>query len=63
MSTASSRPSTGPISVPIDPASRPDVLLRRRRPVDHRVSPWWHISAFVAVSIAVVCLMNLFPGG
>ncbi len=49
--------------MPIDPASRPDVLLRRRRPVDHRVSPWWHISAFVAVSIAVVCLMNLFPGG
>ena len=63
MSAASSSPSTGQVALPIDPANRPDVLLRRRRPVDHRVNAWWPISAFLGVSIAVVSLMNLFPGG
>ncbi|MFT4136322.1 UDP-N-acetylmuramyl pentapeptide phosphotransferase [Microbacterium sp.] len=68
MSGASDKPSTGQIPVvhdPLlhDPASRPDVLLRRRRPVDHRVNAWWLIGAFITVSVAVLALMNLFPGG
>ncbi len=63
MSAASSNPRTGQIAVPLDPARRPDVLLRRRLPEGHRVSAWWMIGAFAFVSIAVVGLMNLFPGG
>ncbi|WP_434810263.1 UDP-N-acetylmuramyl pentapeptide phosphotransferase [Microbacterium sp. bgisy189] len=63
MSTASERPVTGQIAVPVDPARRPDVLLRRRAPEGHRVSAWWLIGAFVGVSLAVVGLMNFFPGG
>jgi len=39
------------------------VLLRRRLPDDHQVSAWWMIGAFVVVSLGVVGLMNLFPGG
>jgi hypothetical protein len=63
MSAATNSPKTGQIAVPIDPARRPDVLLRRRLPEDHQVSAWWMIGAFVAVSAAVVGLMNFFPGG
>ena len=63
MSAATNSPKTGQIAVPIDPARRPDVLLRRRLPEDHQVSAWWMIGAFVAVSVAVVGLMNFFPGG
>ncbi|WP_292682482.1 hypothetical protein [Microbacterium sp. SCN 69-37] len=49
------------MSVPVDPARRPDVLLRRRMPDGHQVSAWWMIGAFVAVSLSVVGLLNLFP--
>lgn len=63
MSAASSSPRTGQLTVPVDPARRPDVLLRRRLPEGHRVSPWWMIGSFVAVSTAVVVLLNFFPGG
>ncbi len=62
MSTASNSPRTGQIAVPIDPARRPDVLLRRRLPDDHQVSAWWMIGAFVFVSLSVVGLLNFFPG-
>ncbi|MDC7804915.1 MULTISPECIES: hypothetical protein [Microbacterium] len=49
------------MSVTVDPARRPDVLLRRRMPEGHQVSAWWMIGAFVAVSVSVVALLNLFP--
>lgn len=61
MSAASSSPRTGQVSVAVDPARRPDVLLRRRMPEGHQVSAWWMIGAFVAVSVSVVALLNLFP--
>jgi hypothetical protein len=60
---ASSSPRTGQIAVPVDTARRPDVLLRRRTPEGHQVSVWWMIGAFVGVSLAVVGLLNFFPGG
>ena len=63
MSAATNNPKTGQIAVPIDPARRPDVLLRRRAPEGHQVSAWWMIGAFVAVSLAVVSAMSLLPGG
>ncbi len=62
MSAAPNTPRTGQIALPIDPARRPDVLLRRRLPDDHQVSAWWMIGAFVFVSLGVVALLNLFPG-
>ncbi|WP_298941946.1 UDP-N-acetylmuramyl pentapeptide phosphotransferase [uncultured Microbacterium sp.] len=62
MSTASNNPRTGQIAVPLDPARRPDVLLRRRAPEGHQVSAWWMIGAFVFVSLSVVGLLNFFPG-
>ncbi|WP_292831832.1 UDP-N-acetylmuramyl pentapeptide phosphotransferase [Microbacterium sp.] len=62
MSTPSNSPRTGQITVPIDPARRPDVLLRRRMPDDHQVNAWWMIGAFLFVSISVVGLLNFFPG-
>jgi len=63
MSAASSSPRTGQLTIPVDPARRPDVLLRRRLPEGHRVSAWWMIGSFVLVSTAVVALLNFFPGG
>lgn len=63
MSAAMNSPKTGQIAVPIDPARRPDVLLRRRTPDNHQVSAWWMIGAFVAVSVAVISAMSLLPGG
>lgn len=62
MSTASTPPRTGQIVIPTDPSRRPDVLLRRRMPDDHKVSAWWMIGAFVFVSVAVVGLLNFVPG-
>lgn len=61
MSAASSSPRTGQVTAPVDPARRPDVLLRRRMPEGHQISAWWMIGAFVAVSLSVVGLLNLFP--
>jgi len=63
VSAASNSPRTGQIAVPVDPARRPDVLLRRRLPEGHQVSAWWMIGAFVAVSLSVIGLLNFFPGG
>jgi len=63
MSTASNSPKTGQVAIAIDPSRRPDVLLRRRTPQDHEVSAWWMIGAFAAVTVAVVGLLNFFPGG
>ncbi len=62
MSSTSNTPRTGQIAVPIDPARRPDVLLRRRAPEGHQVNGWWMIGAFLAVSLGVVGLLNFFPG-
>ncbi len=47
----------------IDPARRPDVLLRKRRPEGQQLSAWWMIGAFVVVSGAVIVLLSLVPGG
>lgn len=47
----------------LDPARRPDVLFRRRKPADYEVSAWWLIGSFVAVTVAVVGMITLFPGG
>jgi hypothetical protein len=47
----------------IDPARRPDVLLRKRRDEGHEVSAWWMIGAFVVVSGAVIMLLSFVPGG
>jgi hypothetical protein len=63
LSTAPSSPKTGQIAVTLDPARRPDVLLRRRAPEGHQVSPWWMIGAFLATSVGVVALLNLFAVG
>jgi len=63
VSAAASSPRTGQIPTVVDSARRPDVLLRRRTPEGHQVSAWWMIGAFVGVSLAVVGLLNFFPGG
>jgi len=63
MPAAASAPRTGQIAVPVDTARRPDVLLRRRKPDGYQVSAWWMIGAFVGVTLAVVGLVNFFPGG
>lgn len=47
----------------IDPARRPDVLLRVRRDEGHEISAWWMIGAFVLVSTAVITLLSFVPGG
>ena len=47
----------------VDPARRPDVLLRVRRDDGHELSAWWMIGAFVGVSGAVILLLSFVPGG
>lgn len=62
----SPQPQTGAHAVvanAIDPARRPDVLLRVRRDEGHEISAWWMIGAFVAVSAAVILLLGFVPGG
>lgn len=49
--------------VPVDPARRPDVLFRVRRPEGSQVSAWWMVGAFVAVSAVVIVLFSFVPGG
>jgi len=61
MSTTANSPQTGQVAIPVDPARRPDVLLRRRHPEGHQMSAWWMVGAFVAVSFAVVALVNVVP--
>jgi hypothetical protein len=46
-----------------DPARRPDVLFRVRRDEGHQMSAWWLVGAFVAVTVAVIALMNFIPQG
>lgn len=61
-----SAPQTGAHAVvanAIDPARRPDVLLRVRRDEGHEISAWWMIGAFVGVSAAVIGLLSFVPGG
>ncbi|MBA8815845.1 hypothetical protein FHX48_000897 [Microbacterium halimionae] len=61
-----STPRTGAEAVvanAVDPARRPDVLLRKRREDGHEVSAWWLIGAFVFVSGAVIALLSFVPGG
>ncbi len=62
----SSSPQTGAHAVvanAIDPARRPDVLLRVRRDEGHEINAWWMIGAFVGVSAAVILLLSFVPGG
>ena len=47
----------------VDPARRPDVLLRVRRDEGHEISVWWMVGAFVGVSAAVIALLSFVPGG
>ncbi|PVE62951.1 UDP-N-acetylmuramyl pentapeptide phosphotransferase [Microbacterium testaceum] len=64
--TNQTAPQTGAqavIASAIDPARRPDVLLRVRRAEGHEVSAWWMVGAFVGVSAAVVSLLSWVPGG
>lgn len=64
--TNQTAPQTGAHAVvasAVDPARRPDVLLRVRRDEGHEVSAWWMVGAFVAVSAAVVSLLSWVPGG
>ena len=61
-----SAPQTGAQAVVADahdPARRPDVFFRVRRDEGHQVSAWWMIGAFVVVSVGVILLMSLIPGG
>ncbi|MFG6280230.1 UDP-N-acetylmuramyl pentapeptide phosphotransferase [Microbacterium sp. 5K110] len=64
--TNSTAPQTGAQAViadALDPARRPDVLLRKRRDEGHEISAWWMVGAFVGVSAAVVSLLSWVPGG
>jgi len=64
--SADPSPQTGAQAVvanAIDPARRPDVLLRVRRDEGHEISAWWMIGAFVGVSAAVIVLLSFVPGG
>ena len=64
--TSDSEPRTGAQKVvahAVDPARRPDVLLRVRRDEGHEISAWWMIGAFVFVSGAVIALLSFVPGG
>ncbi|GAA3651415.1 UDP-N-acetylmuramyl pentapeptide phosphotransferase [Microbacterium marinilacus] len=45
-----------------DPARRPDVLLRVRRPPGQEASAWWFVGAFLVFSGAVTALLSFFPG-
>ena len=63
-------PRTGPhtgaqavIADASDPARRPDVFFRVRRPEGHQPSVWWSIGAFILVSGTVIALLSLIPGG
>lgn len=47
----------------VDPARRPDVLLRVRRDDGHEVNAWWLVGAFVGVSALVIVLLSFVPGG
>lgn len=61
-----SAPQTGAQAViadAIDPARRPDVLFRVRREEGHQMSVWWPVGAFIGVSLAVIALLSLVPGG
>lgn len=62
MTNTSNSPRTGVITTHVDPARRPDVLLRRRAPEGYQVNAWWLIGAFLVVSAAVIGLMNFYPG-
>lgn len=65
-STNQTAPQTGAHAViadAVDPARRPDVLLRVRRDEGYEVSAWWMVGAFVGVSAAVVSLLSWVPGG
>lgn len=64
--TNQTAPQTGAqavIASAVDPARRPDVLLRVRRAEGHEISAWWMVGAFVGVSAAVISLLSWVPGG
>ncbi|MDF2993375.1 MAG: UDP-N-acetylmuramyl pentapeptide phosphotransferase/UDP-N-acetylglucosamine-phosphate transferase [Microbacterium sp.] len=64
--TNQAAPQTGAHAViadAVDPARRPDVLLRVRRDEGHEVSAWWMVGAFVGASAAVISLLSWVPGG
>jgi hypothetical protein len=45
-----------------DPARRPDVLFRVRRPAGTEPSVWWSIGGFVVVAAGVLLSLNWLPG-
>lgn len=45
----------------VDPARRPDVLLRVRHPEGHEISSWWMIAAFLGTSGLVIALLSWVP--
>lgn len=45
-----------------DPARRPDVLFRVRRPAGTEPSIWWSIGGFLAVSGVVLASLTQLPG-
>lgn len=61
---STSGPATGAQAVvqdAVDPARRPDVLLRVRREPGHEPSVWWNIGAFLGFSVVVVALLSFIP--
>ncbi len=61
-SIAASTPAVASTQPVVDPARRADVLLRKRRPEGHELSPWWMIGAFLATSGLVILLLSGVPG-
>lgn len=64
--TNQAAPQTGAqkvIADAVDPARRPDVLLRVRKHEGYEVNAWWLVGAFVGISAAVVSLLSWVPGG
>lgn len=51
------------VSAELDPARRPDVLLRVRRDPGDELSVWWPISAFIVVSAALLLVLSILPTG
>jgi len=45
-----------------DPARRPDVLFRVRRPEGTEPSVWWPVGGFVVIAAGILLSLNWLPG-